>query len=181
LWRAANWLPSTTSIIRDNTAVLDIVAELAVVSSDADGQFVDCVAGTDPIAKLVLGALCSKIRFLLEGSHGEMSAYWRRLVKRIISIEAMPFAVPDIGLRFQRTTLRYTVELSADVYDLSGGLPQPLRGVYEALPVDSYAKAKLAELAGYFQAETLDELETIQGTASLPGATTLTVGWKAGD
>lgn len=165
-------------------AVLDIVVELAIVSSDEGGEFVDCIAGTDPEAKLVLGALCSKIRFLLERSQdGAMPAYWRRLVKRVVSLEAIPFAVPDIGIRFQRVTLRYTVELMADVYDLSeDGLPQPLRGVYEALPAGSYARRKLAELAGYFKAEDPPgAIEGIVATVLLPGGTELTAGDIVGD
>jgi hypothetical protein len=163
----------------DHRAVLDIVVELAIRSEDEGGAFADAMAGSDPQARLVLSALCSKIRFLLERS--AKGASWRKLVKRVVSCESMPFAVPDLGLRFQRVTLRYTVELSADVYDLdNGGLPEPLRSVAAALPEGSYAKAKLAELAGYFLAETPDALEAIAGTVKLPGAEEIEAGWTAG-
>ena len=162
----------------DHRAVLDIVVELAIRAEDENGAFADAMAGTDPQARLVLAALCSKIRFLLERS--AKGARWRKLVKRVVSCEAMPFSVPDLGLRFQRVTLRYTVELRADCYDLdNGGLPEPLRSVAASLPDGSYAKAKLAELAGYFLAETPDALEEIAGTVKLPGATEIAAGWSA--
>jgi hypothetical protein len=164
----------------DHRAVLDIVVELAIRATDDSGEFADAMADNDPQARLVLSALCSKIRFLLERS--QKGAPWRRLAKRVVNCEAMPFAIPDLGLRFQRVTLRYTIELMADCYDLdNGGLPEPLRSVAAALPDGSYAKQKLAELAGYFAAETPPDLDEISGTASLPGATELTVGWSAGD
>lgn len=163
----------------EHRAVLDIVVELAIRVSDDQGDFADAMAGNDPQARLVLSALCSKIRFLLQRS--VKGAAWRKLAKRVVSCEAMPFAVPDLGLRFQRVTLRYTVELSADIYDLdNGGLPEPLRSVAASLPAGSYAKAKLAELAGYFQAETPDALEAIAGTVKLPGAEEIEAGWSAG-
>lgn len=161
----------------DQRAVLDIVVELAILAEDDNGGFADAMAGNDPQARLVLSALCSKIRFLLERS--AKGAIWRKLVKRVVNCEFMPFAVPDLGLRFQRVTLRYTVELSADVYDLDndGRLPEPLHSIAAALPAGSYAKAKLAELAGYFQAETPDALEQIAGTVKLPGDVEIVGGW----
>jgi hypothetical protein len=149
----------------EHQAVLDIVVELAIISSDPQGQFADAMAANDPQARLVLAALCSQIRFMLERS--EAGYPWRKLAKRVISLEELPFAVPDIGLRFQRMTMRYTVELSADVYQVEdGGLPEPLRSVYAALPEGSYARAKLTELAGYFAAETPDQLQSLMITAS---------------
>ncbi len=163
----------------DHRAVLDIVVELAIRATDDSGDFADAMADNDPQARLVLSALCSKVRFLLERS--AKGANWRKLTKRVVSCEAMPFAVPDLGLRFQRITLRYTVELSADVYDLdNGGLPEPLRSVAASLPAGSYAKVKLAELAGYFQAETPEALEEIAGTVNLPGAEQIEAGWSIG-
>lgn len=159
----------------EQQAVLDIIAELAIVAEDDNGEFADAMAGNDPQARLILAALCAKIRFLMEFS--EKGAPWRKLVKRIVSLEELPFAVPDIGLRFQRMTLRYTVELQADVFDVeNGALPEPMKSVFEALPVNSYARAKLAQLAGYFQAESYNDLQTIAGQAELPGGEELTIG-----
>jgi hypothetical protein len=163
----------------DHRAVLDIVVELAIRAADDNGEFADAMAANDPQARLVLSALCSKIRFLLQRS--AKGVLWRKLVKRVVSCEAMPFAIPDLGLRFQRVTLRYTVELRDDCYDLdSGGLPEPLRSVAASLPAGSYAKEKLAELAGYFLAETPDALEEIAGAVKLPGAEQIEAGWTAG-
>ncbi len=159
----------------EHEAVLDIVAELAVVAGDEAGAYADALAGTDPNARLVLAALCSKVRFLLERSSS--GAPWRKLVKRIVSVEAIPFAIPDLGWRYQRTTLRYTVELAADVFNVEeGGLPEPIRSVFNSLPAESYAKAKLAELAGYFSAESVEKLEEIAGSVSGPGGVTVQVG-----
>ncbi len=159
----------------EHEAVLDIIAELAVVAGDGSGSYVDALAGTDPKARLVLAALCSKVRFLLErSSSGEP---WRKLVKRVVSVEEIPFAIPDLGLRYQRMTLRYTVELAADVFSIDeGGLPEPIRSVFQGLPAESYAKEKLAELAGYFTAETLEQLDEIAGTVTGPGNVSLEVG-----
>ncbi len=159
----------------EHEAVLDIIAELAVVAGDESGPYADALAGTDPNARLVLAALCSKVRFLLERSSA--GAPWRRLVKRIVSVEAIPFAIPDLGWRYQRTTLRYTVELAADVYNLDeGGLPEPIRTVFQSLPAESYAKQKLAELAVYFSAETVDQLDEIGGAVNAPGGTVIPIG-----
>ncbi|MBB4952759.1 hypothetical protein H4S14_000801 [Agrobacterium vitis] len=159
----------------EHKAVLDIVVELAIVSSDDAGEFADAMASNDPQARMVLAALCSKIRYLLEFS--QAGAPWRKIAKRIVELEAIPFAVPHIGLRFQRITLRYTIELSADVYNVAdGGLPEPIRSVFAGLPAGSYAKKKLAELAGYFLAETPDQLHELTAQASLGSAETIDVG-----
>jgi hypothetical protein len=152
----------------DNQAVLDIVVELAIVNHDPQGAFADAMAANDPQARLVLAALCSQVRFMLEQSAA--GAPWRKLVKRIVSLEELPFAVPDIGLRFQRIIMRYTVEIAADSYEVeAGGLPEPLRSVYASLPVGSYAHAKLTELASYFAAETPAALHTLMMTAAFAG------------
>lgn len=158
----------------EHEAVLDVIAELAVVAGDDSGAYADALAGTDPKARLVLAALCSKVRFLFERSAS--GVIWRKLVKRVVSVELIPFAIPDLGIRYQRMTLRYTVELAADVFDVDeGGLPEPIRSVFQSLPDDSYAKQKLAELAGYFNAETVDQLDEIGGAVNAPGATIIPV------
>ncbi|MBX5112691.1 hypothetical protein [Rhizobium lentis] len=139
-------------------AVLDIVAQLAVVASDDDGEFADAMAETDPDARLVLAALCAQVRFLLERSQD--GGLWRTLVRRIVKIEAQTFAVPNLGLRWQRVTMRFHCEIRDDDFDMTGGgLPQPIRRLYEALPDQSYAKAKLAALASHFPAEVLPPFE----------------------
>tara|TARA_R110002020_G_scaffold471284_1_gene698227 strand:- start:20434 stop:21153 length:720 start_codon:yes stop_codon:yes gene_type:complete len=143
-------------------AVMDVVAELAVVAGDQDGDFVDAMpmAETDPSARLVLSALCAQVRFLLERSAG--GGLWRRLVKRIVRIELQTFAVPEIGARWQRVTMRFHLEIRDDDFDMeNGGLPEPIKSVYAALPAGSYASAKLSELAAAFTGTTPEPLDTV--------------------
>lgn len=149
----------------DADAVLDIVAQLAVIAHDEDGEFADAMAETDSDARLVLAALCAQVRMLLERS--QSGGLWRTLVRRIVKIEEQTFAVPNLGLRWQRVTMRVHCEIRDDSFDMEeGGLPQPIRRLYDALPEQSYAKAKLAELAAHFPAEPLPHLDG--GTANLP-------------
>ena len=144
------------------TAVLEIVAELAV---DVGNGPVDAMVASDPEARLVLAALCAQARYLLEFSQSGL--LWRRIVKRVIRLEEETFAAPQLGVRWQRTTMRYHVEIADDDFDMAGGgLPQPIRRLYEALPDQSYAKAKLAALANHFTAEVLPHLDG--GTANWP-------------
>ncbi|MBY5804086.1 hypothetical protein HFN52_10800 [Rhizobium leguminosarum] len=138
-------------------AVLDVVAELAVVNQDEDGEFADAMAATDPEARLVLAALCAQVRYLLDRS--QAGGLWRVLVSHIIKVELETFALPQVGLRWQRVTMRFHCGIRDDDFDMDGGLPQPIRRLYEALPEESYAKAKLAALAAYFVAEELPPFE----------------------
>lgn len=144
------------------TAVLEIVAELAVDAGDGQA---DALVANDAQARLVLAALCAQVRYLLEFSQSGL--LWRRIVKRVIRFEEQTFAAPQLGVRWQRTTMRYHGEVSDDDFDMAGGgLPQPIRSLYEALPGQSYAKAKLAALAAHFEAEPLPHLDG--GTANSP-------------
>ncbi|WP_283196602.1 hypothetical protein [Rhizobium sp. BT04] len=139
-------------------AVLDVVAELAVVNQDDDGEFADAMAATDPEARLVLAALCAQVRYLLDRS--QSGGLWRGLVSHIIKVELQTFAVPHLGLRWQRVTMRFHCGIRDDDFDMEdGGLPQPIRRLYEALPAQSYAKEKLGALAAYFVAEELPPFE----------------------
>ncbi|NLS02318.1 hypothetical protein HGP14_02900 [Rhizobium sp. P32RR-XVIII] len=139
-------------------AALDIVAELAVVENDKDGEFADALAASDPEARLVLAALCSQVRYLLERS--QAGGLWRRLVRRIVNIEYQPFEVPNIGMRWQRITMRFHCEIRDDDFEVEG-LPEPMATVYAALPSQSYAKAKLASLASHFSRDVLPRLEGV--------------------
>ncbi|HXV31862.1 MAG TPA: hypothetical protein VD840_16170 [Sinorhizobium sp.] len=148
-------------------AVMDVIAELAVVAGDEDGQFADAapMAETDPSARLVLAALCAQVRMLLERSVS--GGEWRRLVKRISRVDMQTFAVPEIGARWQRVTMRFHLAIRDDDFDMEGGgLPEPVRSLYEALPAGSYARGKLAELAAAFNGETLPPLEAVKITTS---------------
>jgi hypothetical protein len=142
-------------------AVLDVVAELGVVESDKDGEFADALASTDPDARLVLATLCSQVRYLLEQS--QAGGLWRHLVRQIVKIEYQPFSVPNIGIRWQRITMRFHCEIHDDDFD-TVGLPEPMGSLFAALPSQSYAKAKLATLATHFSRDALRQLEGVDGT-----------------
>jgi len=145
-------------------AVLDIVVEMAVIAklSDDEGgeEFSDATADDDPTARLVLATLCAQIRRLLERS--QQGGLWRTLVRRIIKTEYLTFAVPNLGLRWQRVTIRMHCEIRDDDLDMeTEGLPEPMRTLHAKLPEGSYAKGKLTELAAYFAPEIIPRLGEI--------------------
>jgi hypothetical protein len=147
---------------------LDIRAELAIAAEEGDTVYAVPMAATDAEGELVLSALCARVQFLLERS--QAGASWRRIASRIISLEQQPFEFPDLGLRYLRRTMRYRCEVPGDLFlTTEGGLPEPMRSVFADLPAQSYAKAKLTELAQHFAAETAPPLQEIKGTASLAG------------
>lgn len=180
--RSSTGLRGPMTEVRDTltTTVLDIVAELAVVATDPappmgePADYVDAMADGDAVARLVLAALAGQIRFLLtESAHGTA---WRRLVREVLSIQTETFGIPEFGLRFQRLMMSFELSIAEDRFDLeAGGLPEPLRSVYEALPAASYAKTKLSELASFFVEEPVEPLDTISGTATLSGGESFTL------
>lgn len=142
-------------------AVLEIVAELAVAAKDEDGEFADALAGDDPEARLVLAALTAQVVFLL--CQSQSGHLFRRFVLGIRRIEEEPFAVPQLGLRWQRTTIRLTCGVPGDIYDIAdGGLPEPVRTLAALLPDGSYAKAKLQALGAHFAADPRPALDGIK-------------------
>jgi hypothetical protein len=148
-------------------AVLDVVAELAVTANDDSGDFVDAMADDDPGARLVLGALCAQVRRELERS--QRGNLFRRIVSRIVKVEQQAFAMPNYGLRWQRVMMRFHCEIRDDEFDMApGGLPEPIRSLYEALPDGSYAKSKLSLLASYFHQEAFAPLEGIDVNRDTP-------------
>jgi hypothetical protein len=152
--------------LEDNTCecTLEIRAELTIAAEEGGQFYAVPMAATDAEGELVLSALCSKVSFLLERS--QSGAAWRRIAKRVISVDQVQFEFPDLGLRYLRKTLRYHCEVPADIFLMEeGGLPEPMRSIFEALPPQSYAKAKLSELAGYFTAETPPPLAEVAGLA----------------
>ncbi|MDK4712995.1 hypothetical protein [Rhizobium sp. CNPSo 4039] len=147
----------------DADTILEVIAELAVVAGDDGGNFADAMAGDDPDARLVLGALCAQVRSLFERS--QRGGLWRRLVKQITEVEYIPYEIPDLGMRWQRMTMRYHLDICDDQFDMGvGGLPEPIKSLFDALPDESYAKAKLSALAAHFAAEPLPALTEISGT-----------------
>jgi hypothetical protein len=161
-------LAGNASAAWDTTAeaTLEIVAELAV----ADGDGADATADTDPQARLVLGALCSQVRFLLERS--PQGSVWRQIVRHIISIEEETFAAPSLGVRWQRITMVVRCSIRDDKFQ-DGNLPEPCASVLAALPDQSYARGKLLALAEHFPTQIVTPLEGVDmRTGSIvPGAT----------
>ncbi|MBB3608666.1 hypothetical protein [Rhizobium sp. BK602] len=144
-------------------AVLEIVAELAVSATDNGVTYADALASADPEARLVLAALCAQVRRLLERS--QAGGLWRRLVRQITDTDYKTFAVPELGLRWHRVTIRMHCEIRDDDFDMTaGGLPEPIKSLYEALPDDSYAKEKLGVLAAHFDPELLPQLQQVRIT-----------------
>lgn len=130
-------------------AVLDIVGELATRISEEGEELADAMAGDDPEARLVLAALMAQARFMLmESEAGEL---FRRQIVAVRRIDEEPYAMPELGLRWQRTTLRLTCTVRQDRFDaVNGGLPRPIRDLLVALPAESYARSKLQQLAAHF-------------------------------
>lgn len=166
------------------TTVLEVVAELAVVARDPDARpgidpdYVDAMADGDPVARLVLGALAGQIRSLLTQQADGLA--WRRLVRQVNGYSEETFAIPEFGLRYQRLSLVFDLSIQDDDFDLAaGGLPEPLRSVHADLPEQSYAKAKLTELAAHFVAEPSITLSAVNGTVGLPGGEELETGFGA--
>ena len=134
----------------DASIEIEFVAELAVVAEDEGVPFVDALAGDDPEARLVLAALCGQIRrILLFAPEGDL---FRHMIRGVRRIDWEPFAVPELGLRFQRTTMRLTCMARDDVFSDEAGLPEPLRTLAARLPADSYARSRLDQLGAHFSA-----------------------------
>ncbi|WP_051370676.1 hypothetical protein [Mesorhizobium loti] len=147
------------SVSRNGRTILEVVAELAVASNDEDGPFVDAMVGSDPTARIVLAALCAQVRFAL--TIGPTGVIFRKAVIAVESIDEEGFAVPELGLRWQRTTMLFDCLIPDDEFTLAGGLPQPAAGVAAVLPDNSYAKATLLGMAAQFgAAEPLSVLDT---------------------
>lgn len=147
--------------------VIDIVAELAVTVKDDDGDFADA-AETDPEGRIMLAALCSQVRRLVD-----VSPLVRKIVRKIEDIDESTFAVPELGLRYQRVTMRFRFSIKDDTFSLTGGLPEPCASVLAELPTQSYAHGKLEALASQFPATVLTPLERVDMCtgSSVPGAT----------
>ena len=130
--------------------VLEIVAELAVAAKDeATGEiFSDAMAAADPETRLVLATLTAQVVFLLRES--QAGYLFRQFCLGIRRIEEETFAVPSLGLRWQRTSIRLTCGIPEDGYVRTGGLPEPLRSLVFQLPAGSYARTKLELLAASF-------------------------------
>lgn len=136
--------------------VLEFVAELATISRDDDGDFVDALAEEDPKARLTLAALVSQIRLaLFEREAGEL---FRSLVVRTERVEEEAHAVPQLGLRYLRVFLRLHLVIRQDRFSDEGGLPEPVKSLAARLPAQSYARQMLDHLDAQFASQTRQTL-----------------------
>lgn len=149
------------SVARNGRTVLEVVAELAVSATDEDGSaFADAMAGSDPKARIVLAALCAQVRYVLTA--GPTGAIFRQIVMAVDGIEEEGFAVPELGLRWQRTTMLFDCQIPDDDFSGGAGLPQPAGRAAALLPANSYAKATLDNMAAQFASGApLPAIETI--------------------
>ena len=139
-----------SSTIGFATATLTVVCELSVAVKDDGAPYADAMATSDPKARLVLGALCAQVRQALV--RGPTGAAFRRAVKSVDEVRIDQFALPEMGLRWMRSTMSFTCAIADDEFTDAAGLPQPIRRLMEALPENSYARGKLLELHALFLA-----------------------------
>ncbi|MDB5582829.1 MAG: hypothetical protein JWR80_8005 [Bradyrhizobium sp.] len=159
--------PLTDATDSEADAVIDIVAELAVSAKDGPDagseEFVDAMAGDDAEARLVLAAMISQVRYVL--AHSQAGVPFRRICKQILNTECQTFAIPQLGLRYHRVTMRLHCQIRDDDFDVPAGqLPEPMRSLFAALPTGSYARTKLAALAAHFNPDVLPALEGVTVT-----------------
>jgi hypothetical protein len=144
----------------ESEAVLEIIAELAVAAKQDGEEFSDALAADDPEARMVLSALTSQVIFHL--CHSQAGHLFRRFILNVRKIEVEQQALPQLGLRWQRNTIRITCGLLGESYDIdAGGLPEPIRSLAGQLPAGSYARIKLDQLGAHFVADPRPELEMV--------------------
>lgn len=140
--------------------VLEVVAELAIAAAEDNGeQFADAMPADDWHAQIVLAALCAQVRRQLQ--FAERGYLFRRFVKHVRQISEESFAIPQLGARWCRVTMRFEMAMPDDVFDEAAGLPEPIRTLADLLPQASPARAKLETLAAHFGAITRSPLEGV--------------------
>ena len=145
----------------DSRAVLEIVAELAVAATDEEGTFfADAMAADDWDARLVLAALCAQVRRLL--SYDERGRLFRRFVRQVERVTEETFAIPQLGARWHRVTMRFELSVPDDEFTDDGGLPEPLKTLAGLLPEGSPAAERLATLAAHFATVVRTPLEDVR-------------------
>lgn len=151
---------SAPSTVGSATAVLVVSAELAISTVDEAG-----VAQSIPIveddagARLVLGALCAQVRKQLV--YAEAGSAFRTIVGSVEDVRIEAFTLPQFDLRWMRSTMRFTCRIRDDRFTDAGGMPEPMRSLFLALPDGSYAKGKLTELEAAFAATVRTPLDGI--------------------
>lgn len=152
---------SAPSSIGFVTAVLVVVAELAVADTDEDGTRVAIPkVENDAMARLALGALTAQVRKRL--LYAEAGSIFRQIVGAVEDLRVDAFSLPQFDIRWLRSTMRFTCRIKDDKFTDEAGMPEPMRSLYQALPAGSYAKAKLAELDAIFTATARQPLTSIQ-------------------
>lgn len=132
-------------------STLEIVAELAVAGTDEDGsRYADAMPADDWDARLVLSALCAQVRRALE--YSEAGYLFRRFVRQIGNVSEETFAIPNLGARWHRVTMRFDLSVPADVFVDGAGMPEPLARLAGLLPEGSPAAERLAALGAHFAA-----------------------------
>ena len=140
--------------------ILEVVAELAVASTDDDGlPFADAMAGDDWDARLVLAALCAQIRRLL--CHDPRGYLFRRFVRQVLRVSEETFAIPQLGARWHRVTMKFDLSLPDDEFEDASGLPRPIADLVALVPANSIARQRLMALSAYFGAIARESVETI--------------------
>jgi hypothetical protein len=124
--------PGSAQNDTDAVAGLEIVAELAVSVSENGEDFADALAGDDWEARLVLAALCAQVRWALV--YSENGVLFRRIVRQVRSVSEDTFAIPQIGARWHRVTMRFDLELPDDEFSDQPGLPPAVARLVSALP-----------------------------------------------
>lgn len=142
-------------------AMVDLVieAELAIRDNDDDGPFVDA-AQTDPEGKLMLGALCAQVRKRLVFDPQGVD-FRSGLVAAVNSFRIEPASMPQIGLRYLRSTMTFSCQIADDEFGDDAGLPKPIATLLQRLPAHSYSRNRLAALAAAFAPISRDDLETM--------------------
>lgn len=145
---------------RAATAGIELVVELAVRANQGDAAFADARPSNDAEGEMLLSAIVAQIRRTIET--GPEGAVFRKVTKgAVISFSSMPHVLPEIGVRLARRFVSIDVEVRDDQHDPSGGLPEPLATLDSVLPEGSYAKARLADLAAKFAAQSPAPLEGV--------------------
>jgi hypothetical protein len=141
----------------ETRATLEIVAELSVASNDEAGApYADAMAADDWDARLVLAAMCAQVRRTL--LYSPQGYPFRQIARRVIRWHEETFAIPQLGARWHRVTIRAELAVQDDVFADAAGLPEPIKSLAAALPAGSAATAKLAVLATHFAAIPRDPL-----------------------
>lgn len=151
---------------RDGSTVLDIVAEIAVAGDDVDDTEVYVRSEDDPQARLVLEALSAQVLYTL--MHAPGGVLFRKYAMSIMAVEIKTYGSPELGVRFLRNTIRLRIDTPQDDFEVANGcLPEPCESLRQALPVSSYARKKLDELAAFFIYQQLPTLASARISTDL--------------